>query len=101
MRLLPCPCAGAAARTSASKVAGRSLMRRPPGGNPFSPMLRRSDPASSNLNGSSPWHNPAPPAEYHPALIVDPRLDVERSEEHTSELQSRFGISYAVFCLKK
>src|ERR1043166_7365306 len=22
----------------------------------------------------------------------------ERSEEHTSELQSRFGISYAVFC---
>src|ERR1043166_2306244 len=22
-----------------------------------------------------------------------------RSEEHTSELQSRFGISYAVFCL--
>src|ERR1043166_4003340 len=23
---------------------------------------------------------------------------VERSEEHTSELQSRFGISYAVFC---
>src|ERR1043166_9957634 len=28
----------------------------------------------------------------------DPR---SRSEEHTSELQSRFGISYAVFCLKK
>src|ERR1043166_9815375 len=25
----------------------------------------------------------------------------KRSEEHTSELQSRFGISYAVFCLKK
>src|ERR1043166_8390440 len=24
-----------------------------------------------------------------------------RSEEHTSELQSRFGISYAVFCLNK
>src|ERR1043166_9710471 len=24
-----------------------------------------------------------------------------RSEEHTSELQSRFGISYAVLCLKK
>src|ERR1043166_2656380 len=27
--------------------------------------------------------------------------DNNRSEEHTSELQSRFGISYAVFCLKK
>ena len=26
---------------------------------------------------------------------------VARSEEHTSELQSRFGIAYAVFCLKK
>ena len=24
-----------------------------------------------------------------------------RSEEHTSELQSRIRISYAVFCLKK
>src|SRR3546814_1858564 len=28
-------------------------------------------------------------------------VDVERSEEHTSELQSLMRISYAVFCLKK
>src|SRR3546814_4403101 len=28
-------------------------------------------------------------------------LDVNRSEEHTSELQSLMRISYAVFCLKK
>src|ERR1043166_10015010 len=28
-------------------------------------------------------------------------MALDRSEEHTSELQSRFGISYAVFCLKK
>src|SRR3546814_1763909 len=28
-------------------------------------------------------------------------LVVERSEEHTSELQSLMRISYAVFCLKK
>src|SRR3546814_4744419 len=27
--------------------------------------------------------------------------DAERSEEHTSELQSLMRISYAVFCLKK
>src|SRR3546814_8408636 len=27
--------------------------------------------------------------------------DLERSEEHTSELQSLMRISYAVFCLKK
>src|SRR3546814_7327619 len=32
----------------------------------------------------------------------DPRLhEVDRSEEHTSELQSLMRISYAVFCLKK
>src|ERR1043166_5243080 len=31
-------------------------------------------------------------------LLTEHGADV-RSEEHTSELQSRFGISYAVFCL--
>src|SRR3546814_1121727 len=30
-----------------------------------------------------------------------PRLRPNRSEEHTSELQSLMRISYAVFCLKK
>src|SRR5213594_884930 len=30
-----------------------------------------------------------------------PRRRLQRSEEHTSELQSRTLISYAVFCLKK
>src|SRR3546814_1523276 len=29
------------------------------------------------------------------------RAQIERSEEHTSELQSLMRISYAVFCLKK
>ena len=28
-------------------------------------------------------------------------VEIERSEEHTSELQSHSFISYAVFCLKK
>src|SRR3546814_8696342 len=32
---------------------------------------------------------------------VQERYDTERSEEHTSELQSLMRISYAVFCLKK
>src|SRR3546814_6552657 len=43
-----------------------------------------------------------------PALADRPRLaaingvaTVQRSEEHTSELQSLMRISYAVFCLKK
>src|SRR3546814_8681469 len=30
-----------------------------------------------------------------------PQLRLERSEEHTSELQSLMRISYAVFCLKQ
>src|SRR3546814_7050111 len=34
------------------------------------------------------------------ALEREPDLDAERSEEHTSELQSLMRISYAVFCLK-
>src|SRR3546814_1720928 len=34
-----------------------------------------------------------------PFLVVF--LGAERSEEHTSELQSLMRISYAVFCLKK
>src|SRR3546814_1921697 len=34
-------------------------------------------------------------------LITLPTLPIERSEEHTSELQSLMRISYAVFCLKK
>src|SRR3546814_8732070 len=35
----------------------------------------------------------------YPDLIDD--VFIERSEEHTSELQSLMRISYAVFCLKK
>src|SRR3546814_1224105 len=35
------------------------------------------------------------------ALYAGSKLGDERSEEHTSELQSLMRISYAVFCLKK
>src|SRR3546814_4345383 len=33
--------------------------------------------------------------------LGQPELEADRSEEHTSELQSLMRISYAVFCLKK
>src|SRR3546814_7414128 len=33
--------------------------------------------------------------------LVDELIELHRSEEHTSELQSLMRISYAVFCLKK
>src|SRR3546814_3857837 len=45
---------------------------------------------------------------FHGILITRPErgdlaveLEITRSEEHTSELQSLMRISYAVFCLKK
>src|SRR3546814_10068339 len=34
-------------------------------------------------------------------ILIKPLSTAVRSEEHTSELQSLMGISYAVFCLKK
>src|SRR3546814_5526821 len=43
-------------------------------------------------------------APRHPAQHVEemvPRRGIERSEEHTSELQSLMRNSYAVFCLKQ
>ncbi len=36
-----------------------------------------------------------------PVVKEGSTIDFDRSEEHTSELQSRVDISYAVFCLKK
>src|SRR3546814_10081226 len=41
--------------------------------------------------------------EHMDALRLNPQRPIEigRSEEHTSELQSLMRISYAVFCLKK
>src|SRR5213596_4061822 len=36
-----------------------------------------------------------------PSVPLNDQLQVPRSEEHTSELQSHGLISYAVFCLKK
>src|SRR3546814_8168203 len=40
--------------------------------------------------------------DIHKLFVEQPRIDgMQRSEEHTSELQSLMRISYAVFCLKK
>src|SRR3546814_2392019 len=45
-------------------------------------------------------HDRAHSAEFRPIGRAR-KPDDERSEEHTSELQSLMRISYAVFCLKK
>src|SRR3546814_10815217 len=39
--------------------------------------------------------------DYQLQVLGEDQSMVERSEEHTSELQSIMRISYAVFCLKK
>src|SRR3546814_6588360 len=39
--------------------------------------------------------------EWQPVVDPAPAIELRRSEEHTSELQSLMRNSYAVFCLKK
>src|SRR3546814_3589158 len=58
--------------------------------------------------GYQPRHrdDPPPGRRHQPrvevAIVGNARLfEPQRSEEHTSELQSLMRISYAVFCLKK
>src|SRR3546814_1204715 len=57
---------------------------------------QRLDISVETVAGLLPWRE-----------VVEPHQDVatgefqQRSEEHTSELQSLMRISYAVFCLKK
>src|SRR3546814_6553267 len=50
-----------------------------------------------HFDGATTWID----AGAGPSLALAGSLTVERSEEHTSELQSLMRISYAVFCLKK
>src|SRR3546814_4367356 len=50
---------------------------------------------------SGPFHHPPNPNRLRWDPIGLPKQKTDRSEEHTSELQSLMRISYAVFCLKK
>src|SRR3546814_5807839 len=57
---------------------------------------------SNNPKALSRHHGPAlEHARWRDRLAHGAHLDLHRSEEHTSELQSLMRISYAVFCLKK
>src|SRR3546814_3163433 len=53
---------------------------------------RRFSGCSSGVATADPWIE---------VRVGDVHCEVDRSEEHTSELQSLMRISYAVFCLKK
>src|SRR3546814_3402488 len=61
----------------------------------FRSQLLRQRSAARRLRGGEGRRHPA---RHGPALA---RRRAQRSEEHTSELQSLMRISYAVFCLKK
>src|SRR3546814_8171290 len=102
------------------------MIRRPPRSTrtdtlfPDTTLFRSASPPSARCalrpasQRSSPKRIPSPNAERTP-MPLDPSEEVEllerfgitkapayqRSEEHTSELQSLMRISYAVFCLKK
>src|SRR3546814_1824496 len=60
----------------------------------------RHEQAGGKKGGRDPQHR----ALHMPCArqrVGKPLRDIDRSEEHTSELQSLMRISYAVFCLKK
>src|SRR3546814_4269143 len=74
----------------------------------FKPLAPAADPARAAQTDREHVRRLA--AERHARAILDirkmqdkdlPILPHQRSEEHTSELQSLMRISYAVFCLKK
>src|ERR1043166_7425452 len=102
----PSAAAGRHARTS------RAEIRHPSGGtvrNPAAPLVAplliaacAGIAAPSIAATASPPKGPAAPNAVSNMDISHPMdvnaLHMDRSEEHTSELQSRFGISYAVFC---
>src|SRR3546814_1787821 len=79
-----------AGQEAAFQLGGRHLVQR--GRQPG--IVEPADPAGIDEAGG------AEGGILVPARMVR-RLVEQRSEEHTSELQSLISISYAVFCLKK
>src|SRR3546814_8786225 len=83
------------------------MMRRPPRATrtdtlfPYTTLFRSPRPACPCPSGGRPRAPAAPPRPGPPSRSGADTAGDERSEEHTSELQSLMRISYAVFCLKK
>src|SRR3546814_4697570 len=79
----------------------RSVCRRPAS---ISRLARRSSSDDNRVRADTPVTASPNRAIGVPSGKAQPREDddeTDRSEEHTSELQSLMRISYAVFCLKK
>src|SRR3546814_3991646 len=94
------------------RVVGGDVRHRPPAGarlerasrgQPFDAIGMIAADAGDRVAGAARHADMAELAMPDPArgLAVNDQPDADRSEEHTSELQSLMRISYAVFCLKK
>src|SRR3546814_10169738 len=89
------------------------MIRRPPRSTrtdtlfPYTTLFRsrQVDPAATGKSSRTACHAPIPLTLQTRRPLLPARSmhagRQERSEEHTSELQSLMRISYAVFCLKK
>src|SRR3546814_10764227 len=65
-------------------------------------LLATSALAPSAMAQTATGEDPAPAPAEGESRVIDFKADkLDRSEEHTSELQSLMRISYAVLCLKK
>src|SRR3546814_3577123 len=80
-----------------------TLFRSPGGRCPLlQPMSVPARAGDGHLQVGHPGGEPGGGVDEHVhALAGHEPAEAERSEEHTSELQSLMRISYAVFCLKK
>src|SRR3546814_5429880 len=74
--------------------AGAAFHRNAASSSPSSPATARPSSTERQNVASTPTIRPV-------LTKADRKAFVDRSEEHTSELQSLMRISYAVFCLKK
>src|SRR3546814_6373988 len=92
------------------------MIRRPPRSTRTDTLFPYTTLFRSDAGAGAPWHQPGAVQHHHASgrhLVGEGASALaeeatpgrthghERSEEHTSELQSLMRISYAVFCLKK
>src|SRR3546814_3563223 len=88
--------------TALFRSLNRELHEAAAKGSPFA--APRAEVAQLHAGDLLPGNHPGDEAAAGDRVVGhgDPQVvAVERSEEHTSELQSLMRISYAVFCLKK
>src|SRR3546814_3130583 len=83
------------------------MIRRPPRSTrtdtlfPYTTLFRSNNYGSLGVDGSAAIINHPEVAILGVGRMLERPWVADRSEEHTSELQSLMRISYAVFCLKK